>query len=316
MDKVLIIKTGADETFASSPVRSISLGDVLRSTVLLSLFKTSRVTWLTSRKAAPLLTPNSDLQVICEEDLDSNPMGYDTVVNLEKSERWTEHLRKKPAERNYGFIDFDGRWICNSDFIHSPLNLQKIGSWQEGLYALLGRQWKGEEYQYKNPSLSSLPVKNDVGLNWMSGAKWPNKMWKKERWQELSHALGEQGYSVSWQEGFDSIHDYAKWIASCRSIITIDSLGLHLSLALKKRTLALFGPTSPKEVCFYDHGFYLAPRSEDFSCAPCFNPECVRKITCMEMISVNNALKAFRELYEGINLNGVGKEQNFSSKRI
>lgn len=38
------------------------------------------------------------------------------------------------------------------------------------------------------------------------------------------------------------------WIGSCGTIVTNDSLGLHIALAFNKRVVALFGPTLASEV--------------------------------------------------------------------
>lgn len=45
-----------------------------------------------------------------------------------------------------------------------------------------------------------------------------------------------------------------KWISSCDYIVTHDSLGLHLALAMKKPFIALFGPTSSHEIDLYNLG--------------------------------------------------------------
>lgn len=46
----------------------------------------------------------------------------------------------------------------------------------------------------------------------------------------------------------DNIYHYIDWLNKCRIIVSNDSLGLHLVLALKKKVLGLFCPTSDKEV--------------------------------------------------------------------
>jgi heptosyltransferase-2 len=41
------------------------------------------------------------------------------------------------------------------------------------------------------------------------------------------------------------------WIHSCRVVVSTDSLGLHLGLAMDKWVVGLFGPTDPSEI----HGY-------------------------------------------------------------
>jgi len=54
-EKVLIIKLGYSETLVGEISRKTSLGDVLRSTVLLPNFKDAAITWLVDEKAIALL---------------------------------------------------------------------------------------------------------------------------------------------------------------------------------------------------------------------------------------------------------------------
>ena len=57
-ERVLIIKLGYSETLVNEVSRTTSLGDVLRSTVLLERFKDSSITWLVDEKAIELLKGN------------------------------------------------------------------------------------------------------------------------------------------------------------------------------------------------------------------------------------------------------------------
>ncbi len=81
----------------------------------------------------------------------------------------------------------------------------------------------------------------------------------------------------------ESIHEYVDWVNSCRLIVTADTLGLHLGLTLKKRIVALFGPTSYSEIYFYKCGAFLLPEAP-FDCIPCLKPYCNKKKQCMEYI--------------------------------
>jgi len=63
------------------------------------------------------------------------------------------------------------------------------------------------------------------------------------------------------------------WINSGKTIVTVDTLGMHLGIALKKEVFALFGPTSAYEVDFYGRGKAIFPDPLP-ECAPCFLEEC------------------------------------------
>ncbi len=89
MNKVLIIKLGYSETLDPEIGDVSSLGDVLRSTVILHQFKNDHVTWLVDEKAYPLLEGNGYINRILIFNLISVLQllseRYDTVINLEKS---------------------------------------------------------------------------------------------------------------------------------------------------------------------------------------------------------------------------------------
>jgi heptosyltransferase-2 len=99
--------------------------------------------------------------------------------------------------------------------------------------------------------------KPKIGLNHKIGGKWPHKAWPMENWERLANLIGEP---ATWQYG-DTLEDYIKWVGSCRIIVTNDSLGLHLALAMDKKVVALFGPTNPDEVFMYGQGDKLVAKS-------------------------------------------------------
>ncbi|OHB97735.1 MAG: hypothetical protein A2W74_10010 [Planctomycetes bacterium RIFCSPLOWO2_12_38_17] len=87
-EKVLIIKLGYSETLDGEIGMNTSLGDILRSTVLLHLYKNAHVTWLVDEKASPLLRGNQFIYRILPYDLTSvlqlRLERFDTVINLKK----------------------------------------------------------------------------------------------------------------------------------------------------------------------------------------------------------------------------------------
>ena len=64
MAKVLIIKLGYSETMDAGISKVTSLGDVLRSTVILHRFKDDQVTWLVDEAAAQKLPETLKMRII------------------------------------------------------------------------------------------------------------------------------------------------------------------------------------------------------------------------------------------------------------
>ncbi len=71
------------------------------------------------------------------------------------------------------------------------------------------------------------------------------------KWNELANILNKLNINFSWQEGKENLKEYIEWINSCETIITQDSLGMHIAMALDKRVIALFGPTNYMEIYPY-----------------------------------------------------------------
>lgn len=264
--KVLIIKTGHTETFDLEALDQdiVSLGDVLRSTVLLHLFKEDQVNWLTSLEALPLLKDNS-LLYRCTDSLEKiADTHYDLIINLERTKQVLQLLPNLKAQKVLGFTVENSiiyiQTASGSELF--PVWLKKMSedscSWSDKLYRILGEKWNSEKYFFTSTSINK--SSNDrikIGLNWKVGKKWPGKSWPFEKWESLSTMLSSD-FEISWQEGFNDLNLYSNWIKSCDFIVTHDSLGLHLSLALHKPLLALFGPTSSHEIELYGLGEALS----------------------------------------------------------
>lgn len=291
-EKVLIIKLGYSETLDGEIGMITSLGDVLRSTVLLHLYKNAYVTWLVDEKAFSLLKGNPFIHRILSYDLSSvlqlQSERFDTVINLEKVPGLCAFSDSINAWRRYGFrfdpengvaLAYDGSQhvleICMD--IENKKKAKRY--WEEILFEMVGAKWQGEGcvLGYKPQS----NVMHDVGFNYDVGKKWPNKAWPMEYWKEVERLIGNK-YTVSWQQGLKNIEEYFEWINSCNVLVTNDSLGLHIASALNKKIIALFGPTLASEI-YVPNGIKLLPRI-DYQCIPCLSPRCTQSKPCMHYI--------------------------------
>ena len=72
-------------------------------------------------------------------------------------------------------------------------------------------------------------------------------------------------YYVEDQPGETTVENYINWINSCGTIVTNDSLGLHIALALKKKVIILFGDTNADEVYMYDRGIKIQKESRNIN---------------------------------------------------
>lgn len=299
--KVLILKTGYSEILdGKNNSRTVSFGDILRTTCLLNLFKDDNVTWVTDVKAFPLLENNPFIHSLLPYDfttaLQLQAEHFDTIINLEKIPGICALADKINAWRRFGFrFDpkkgeaeaydkaFDILYV-GSDFHAKKENQRYL---QEFLFEMVGSKWNGEEYVlgYRPKSQEVF----DVGLNTTIGDKWPTKAWPKESWDKIEELLIKNGFKVTRQdkqnpEILANLYSYMDWINSSKLIISTDSLGMHLGMAFKKKVFGLFGPTPDKEIYFYGRGKSITPE-EKFECLPCCKGKCNNSEFCMNNIT-------------------------------
>lgn len=294
LPKVLIIKLGWSETLDPEISRTSSLGDTLRTTVVLHQFRDHHVTWLVDEKAYELIENNPFIQRPLIYDLSSvlqlQSEHFDTVINFEKVPGVCALADSIKARRRYGF-GFDPLLgeATFRDGAERVFSLCKDRGekrthrdpWQKVLIEMIGGKWEGQEYILGYQPQTE--VKFDFGFNHVVGPKWPTKSWPKQNWEKLEDKLKRCGHSITWQKGLANLKEYMDWIHSCRTLITCDSLGFHLALALKKKTLVLYGPTNSNETYMYERGTSIQPVG--FSCAPCLNPVCDNSTFCMDQIT-------------------------------
>lgn len=315
--KILIIKTGHCEVLdRGSNSRKVSLGDILRTTVILNLYKNDEITWVTDEKAFPLLEENpyikegrllpfdfmTALQLESEE--------FDTVINLEKIPgicALSDKIRSRRNRHGFNFNTQTGEAEAYQNSLDAlafgadpQLKKSNEKTIQELLFRMVGKEWEGEEYVLGFKPTSK--EKYDVGFNINVGARWPNKAWPAKHWNTLGDLLKVKNISVTRQDKqpkdvLKDLKAYMNWINSSRTIITNDSLGLHLGIALKKNVLGLFGPTPHKEFHFYGRGEAILPE-ENLSCIPCFKPHCPKyDNSCVDLISPEKVFSIFMKKY-------------------
>jgi lipopolysaccharide heptosyltransferase III len=173
-----------------------------------------------------------------------------------------------------------------------------------------------EENRRARAHLASLGVDFDrplVGLNTGAGGRWPLKQWREGAYVDLigrtarSHdpqflLLGGPGERERNERlkaassvplidpGCENgVRHFGALLGHCDVVVTGDTLAMHLALALRRRTVVLFGPTSASEIDLYGLGVKVVP---DMSCLSCYKTSCDFSPNCMDLISVEMVEKA------------------------
>lgn len=147
-----------------------------------------------------------------------------------------------------------------------------------------------------------------VGLNTGAGRRWELKQWREDGYIELIERVANK-HSAQFvllggpeererhkrlssrsrvpliDAGCDNaVRHFASLVGACDLVITGDTLAMHMSLALNRRTIVLFGPTSAAEIELYGLGEKVVPKME---CLSCYKPKCDFVPNCMDLITTD-----------------------------
>ena len=72
-------------------------------------------------------------------------------------------------------------------------------------------------------------------------------------------------------------------------LLSGDSLGLHMGIALRKWCIAWFGPTCAQEIDLYDRGQKVLSQA---TCQPCWKKVCHKDVMCYDLVELSQILDA------------------------
>ncbi len=198
------------------------------------------------------------------------------------------------------------------------------------IFEALGLEYAGEPYvfQLTAEDRKSCQVffrrsgiekeKNILGLFTGCGRAWPRKRWTEEWFARLAERARQElnaevlllggpkereineriqrlaGVPLLDTRGEHTLREFAGFLEVCRPIVTGDTLALHMALALQRPTLALFGPTSGREIEMFRRGEKIVSQ---MPCSPCYRPECDKSPDCMQNITLDEVWPALIRLW-------------------
>jgi heptosyltransferase-2 len=154
-----------------------------------------------------------------------------------------------------------------------------------------------------------------IGIHTGGGVRWPLKQWSEESFAafipELVDELGQEAQillfggpierelnrrimgrvNVSvFDAGCDNeVRHFTALINGCSVVLSGDSLAMHIALAMGRRAVVLFGPTSSAEIELFGLGEKVVP---DLDCLVCYKRVCDVNRNCMDSISVDMVKQA------------------------
>lgn len=150
-----------------------------------------------------------------------------------------------------------------------------------------------------------------VGVNTGAGKNWPLKSISVDKTVELIGSLEQKGFKVVLLGGpneqernvqirskvknsiIDSgvnnnLNEFIAIINALDILVTSDTLALHLGIALGKRIVSFFGPTSAEEIDMHNQGIKIKPNSD---CYCCFQKNRIKDKMCIDYIKVEDLVK-------------------------
>ncbi len=181
-------------------------------------------------------------------------------------------------------------------------------TYQELIYKILGIDYKKQEPILnldekeldfaKNFAKKTGINENDfvIGINTGAGGRWEGKRLSIGKTVQLIDKINVQAKSAKLvlfggPEEFErnnkikslvkkkiidagcnnSLMEFASLVNLCNILVTSDSLALHIGVALKKKIVAFFCPTSSAEIELYGRGIKIVPK---IGCLCCYKPRC------------------------------------------
>jgi len=289
----LIIKLGA-------------MGDVLRTTTLLRRLP-GPVTWVTRPASMPLL---ENIPQIAElVPFEAAPAAlrdrhFGLVACLDDEPEACRLLDQVTYDRAVGAFLQDGRvqyheearpWydmgLVSRFGKERADELKRLNTrpYQEHLFAMFGLEFQGEEYVFGYEPRHADARR--IGIEMRADARWQWKRWG--RYPELIDKLRGDGMDVFVFEQRDDLRDFIADVNSCALVVTGDTLTMHVALALGKRVVAVFGPTSAPEIHGYER---LTKVVSPIDCICCYLKTCDKQPNCMDLIRTDNLYAEVRGL--------------------
>jgi len=101
------------------------------------------------------------------------------------------------------------------------------------------------------------------------------------------------------------LRDGISSLFACDIVVTGDSLGLHLGVALNKWVVAWFGPTCAHEIDLYDRGVKILSQ---VPCSPCWKRVCDRSIMCYDQVPLSDLIDGVEK---GVKWKSLSSKQPF-----
>jgi len=291
----LIIKLGA-------------MGDVLRTTSILNVLE-GPVTWVTREPSLPLLEKAPGITELLTIEAAPQALkgrSFDFVACLDDENeacalvdlvQWKDRTGAYLLDGKVQYTDSAAPWydmgLLSRFGKQRADELKRLNtkSFQEHLFAMFGKTFQGEEYT-TGWELQAAPRRR-IGIEMRADARWRWKRWIQ--FPELAERLQQQNCEVFFFEQRADLRDFIDDVNACGLVITGDTLTMHIALALQKRVISVFGPTSAPEIHGYNR---MTSVVSPIECICCYLKDCDKSPNCMDLIELSTMQSAVEQALE------------------
>jgi len=328
--KTLIIKLGAlGDVIRTTCILHSLKGDVYwvtkeNASPLLENIKKIKKVFVIEKDTQKVLSQKYDLVI----SLDDEPIACKLASSV-KSKKilgayWNEG-RKYTDSKWFDMSLISKYGMTKAD----ELKQKNKKSYPELLYEIIDKKWNRQEPIFvlskeerkltrKFVNDNNLKGKKIVGLNTGAGTRWKGKQLsikktveiaenvakkkrkivfvifggkdEHERNLEIYSRLRKKKIPVVDSGSNNTLRHFAAKIDACNVLLTSDSLALHIAVALRKKLVVFFGPTSATEIELYNRGKKIVAKCPHFYKPSCNEVNCVDKINTKEYVKAIGTL--------------------------
>ena len=284
MKKLVRIIWRNSDSFSLKGIKS-NLGDVLRISLAANDSRYQYLFCMDEQSINLYKLIFSNLKIISFDDLKKIDFKMHHLFTMQDSIYSAEmiELINKYSSNN-----------CHTQIkIPSPYEKEFINkeTWTENFAKHLGININEIKHTYAKPKTFKKNTNDNlIGINYIVPKHWESKR-PSDRWiDNLKEDLLTLNYKISIQPEPTNLKDYVEWINSCTILITVEGLGLHIGLALRKKVILLSGPVKRTEY-LVDNLKCVSLKSSQ-KCKSCergnfLSSDC----QCMDLIDSNQVLR-------------------------
>jgi heptosyltransferase-2 len=295
----------ADATTGSTLIIKLgAMGDVLRTTTILRVLD-GPVTWVTRPASAPLLANVDRISelVLLDDAGALSGRHFERAACLDDEADACRVLERVTWKERIGAYLEDGRVRYGSSAAGwfdmglvsrfgreraDELKQRNTRCYQDFLFEMFGKRFAGEEYFFGYEPRTDAPM--SIGIEMRADTRWQLKRWG--HYPQLIQRLRNDGFDIFVFEQRNDLRDFIADVNGCSVIVTGDTLTMHLGLALRKRVIAVFGPTSAPEI--YDYG-RLEKVVSPIECISCYLRTCDKSPNCMDLLTLDRMYDAVKD---------------------